>query len=44
MIREKEVLDVWLDSGSMPYAQLHYPLKIEKNLKSHSQLTIFVKQ
>jgi len=25
MKREKEVLDCWFDSGSMPFAQFHYP-------------------
>jgi len=25
MIRVKDVLDCWLDSGSMPYAERHYP-------------------
>lgn len=27
MEREKEVIDVWFDSGSMPYAQFHYPFE-----------------
>ena len=27
MNREKDVLDVWFDSGSMPYAQYHYPFE-----------------
>lgn len=27
MKREKEVIDVWFDSGSMPYAQYHYPFE-----------------
>ena len=27
MIRIPEVLDVWMDSGSMPYAQMHYPFE-----------------
>jgi isoleucyl-tRNA synthetase len=34
MHREKDLIDVWFDSGSMPYAQWHYPFenkeKIEK--------------
>jgi isoleucyl-tRNA synthetase len=25
--RTKEVIDVWFDSGSMPFAQLHYPFE-----------------
>ncbi|MGG7179107.1 isoleucine--tRNA ligase [Clostridium paraputrificum] len=27
MIRTKEVIDCWFDSGSMPFAQLHYPFE-----------------
>ncbi len=27
MIRAKEVIDCWFDSGSMPFAQLHYPFE-----------------
>ncbi len=27
MIRESDLIDVWFDSGSMPYAQLHYPFE-----------------
>ncbi len=27
MTRVKDVLDVWFDSGSMPYAQFHYPFE-----------------
>lgn len=34
-VRVPEVLDVWFDSGSMPYAQAHYPFenkeKVERN-------------
>jgi isoleucyl-tRNA synthetase len=31
MKRESDLIDVWFDSGSMPYAQLHYPFE-NKNL------------
>ena len=35
MIRESDLIDVWFDSGSMPYAQWHYPFenkeKFERN-------------
>ena len=35
MKREKEVIDCWFDSGSMPFAQLHFPFEnkdiFEKN-------------
>jgi isoleucyl-tRNA synthetase len=27
MHREKDLIDVWFDSGSMPYAQWHYPMQ-----------------
>ncbi|MFN5459218.1 MAG: isoleucine--tRNA ligase [Bacteroidota bacterium] len=27
MIRENDLIDVWFDSGAMPYAQLHYPFE-----------------
>ena len=27
MTREKDVIDVWFDSGSMPFAQWHYPFE-----------------
>ncbi|MFK7972827.1 MAG: isoleucine--tRNA ligase [Bacteroidia bacterium] len=27
MCRELDLIDVWFDSGSMPYAQLHYPFE-----------------
>ncbi len=27
MYREPSLIDVWFDSGSMPYAQLHYPFE-----------------
>ena len=36
MKRETDLIDVWFDSGSMPYAQIHYPFenqdKIDKGL------------
>lgn len=30
MKRESDLIDVWFDSGSMPYAQLHYPFENKK--------------
>ena len=27
MKREKDIIDVWFESGSMPYAQIHYPFE-----------------
>ncbi|WP_185857198.1 isoleucine--tRNA ligase [Blattabacterium cuenoti] len=36
MKRESDLIDVWFDSGAMPYAQFHYPFEnkeyIDKNL------------
>ena len=30
MTREKDVIDVWFDSGAMPFAQSHYPFEHEE--------------
>ena len=35
MLRVKEVMDVWFDSGAMPFAQDHYPFKA--NVKEEEQ-------
>ena len=32
MHREKDLLDVWFDSGSMPYAQWHYPFENKEKI------------
>jgi hypothetical protein len=32
MFREPDLIDVWFDSGSMPYAQHHYPFENKKNI------------
>jgi isoleucyl-tRNA synthetase len=34
MVREPDLIDVWFDSGSMPYAQLHYPFENEDIFKN----------
>jgi len=31
MFREPDLIDVWFDSGAMPYAQAHYPFENKKN-------------
>ncbi|MBU5439110.1 isoleucine--tRNA ligase [Tissierella sp. MSJ-40] len=31
MTREKDVIDVWFDSGAMPFAQHHYPFENKDN-------------
>ncbi len=33
--RAPEVIDTWFDSGSMPYAQWHYPFEHEAEFKAH---------
>ncbi len=35
MRRVTDVLDVWFDSGSMSYAQVHYPFENEEWFKNH---------
>ena len=35
MIREKDLIDVWFDSGAMPYAQLHYPFEHQADIDEH---------
>lgn len=35
MTRFKEVIDVWFDSGSMPFAQLHYPFENKEEFENH---------
>jgi isoleucyl-tRNA synthetase len=35
MRRTPEVIDAWFDSGSMPYAQWHYPFEHEAEFKAH---------
>ncbi len=34
-IREKEVIDCWFDSGSMPFAQHHYPFENKELFEKH---------
>ena len=34
MIRELDLIDVWFDSGAMPYAQWHYPFENKEIFKS----------
>ncbi|MCH1883405.1 isoleucine--tRNA ligase [Agrococcus sp. ARC_14] len=36
MRRIPDVLDVWFDSGSMPFAQFHYPFENEEWFEEHS--------
>ena len=34
MLREADLIDVWFDSGAMPYAQNHYPFENKENFKN----------
>ena len=34
MVRTPEVIDAWFDSGSMPFAQYHYPFENEEKFKN----------
>ena len=36
LTRESDLIDVWFDSGSMPYAQVHYPFE-NKELIDHKK-------
>ena len=35
MLREPDLIDVWFDSGAMPYAQWHYPFENEEIFKAN---------
>ncbi len=35
MKRELDLIDVWFDSGAMPYAQLHYPFENKELVDEH---------
>ena len=36
MKRETDLIDVWFDSGAMPYAQIHYPFEHKDELDNHT--------
>lgn len=40
MKREDDLIDVWFDSGSMPYAQLHYPFEGEISKEGLAKLGV----
>jgi len=35
MKRESDLIDVWFDSGAMPYAQLHYPFEHKEDFSDY---------
>jgi len=37
MYRETDLIDVWFDSGAMPYAQLHYPFENKEEIEKGSR-------
>jgi isoleucyl-tRNA synthetase len=42
MRRVEDVLDVWFDSGSMPYAQVHYPFSSKEWFETHNPADFIV--
>ena len=44
MTRIPEVMDCWFDSGSMPFAQLHYPFENQDVFEENSRRTLSVKE
>ena len=42
MRRIEDVLDVWFDSGSMPFAQVHYPFENQEWFESHNPADFIV--
>lgn len=42
MRRVSDVLDVWFDSGSMPYAQVHYPMENKEWFDTHNPADFIV--
>ena len=35
MVREADLIDVWFDSGAMPYAQYHYPFENKERFENN---------
>jgi isoleucyl-tRNA synthetase len=42
MRRIEDVFDVWFDSGSMPFAQVHYPFENQEFFESHNPADFIV--
>ena len=42
MKREADLIDVWFDSGSMPYAQWHYPFENEEKVEKGERKADFI--
>ena len=43
LFRELDLIDVWFDSGAMPYAQLHYPFENYNYFKENFQQILLLK-
>ena len=44
MNRTPEVIDVWFDSGSMPFAQYHYPFENKELFEEQFQRMLLQKE
>ncbi len=42
MKRESDLIDVWFDSGSMPYAQWHYPFENKEKVENGERTADFI--
>ena len=42
MKREADLIDVWFDSGSMPYAQWHYPFENKEKVEAGERTADFI--
>jgi isoleucyl-tRNA synthetase len=42
MKREADLIDVWFDSGSMPYAQWHYPFENKDKIDANKDFLDFI--
>ncbi|WP_025742469.1 isoleucine--tRNA ligase [Aquimarina pacifica] len=42
MTRESDLIDVWFDSGSMPYAQWHYPFENKEKVEAGEKTADFI--
>ncbi len=42
LTREADLIDVWFDSGSMPYSQWHYPFENKENVENELRKADFI--
>ena len=43
MTRTNEVIDCWFDSGSMPFAQWHYPFENKESFEANFPSSIYIR-